>query len=224
MQLHANAALGPAGRRRLVGLIEQGHSLRAAAAALSVAPGHRPSLVAPLGRRRSGRAAPGVPAWPTAQAALTAHPGACRRPGGADPGRPRPDQPGPGAARPHLPAGPLDDLQGPCPPRPLAAAPAARGRSPAATSGPTGGPHPHRHRPPGALCARPGTARAAGRGSTSTPTRAWARPSSMWPSTTTAATPTSSSTPTSGRRTCAALPGAAPWPTSPSSASSRPRR
>ena len=38
MQLHANAALGLAGRRRLVGLIEQGHSLRAAAAALSVAP------------------------------------------------------------------------------------------------------------------------------------------------------------------------------------------
>jgi transposase InsO family protein len=38
MQLHANAALGLAGRRRLVGLIEQGHSIRAAAAALSVAP------------------------------------------------------------------------------------------------------------------------------------------------------------------------------------------
>ena len=38
MQLHANAALGLAGRRRLVGLIEQGHSIGAAAAALSVAP------------------------------------------------------------------------------------------------------------------------------------------------------------------------------------------
>jgi transposase-like protein len=38
MQLHANAALGLAGRRRLVGLVEQGHSLRAATAALSVAP------------------------------------------------------------------------------------------------------------------------------------------------------------------------------------------
>ncbi len=38
MQLHANAALGLAGRRRLVGLIEQGMSIRAAAAALSVAP------------------------------------------------------------------------------------------------------------------------------------------------------------------------------------------
>ena len=38
MQLHANAALGLAGRRRLVGLIDQGHSIRAAAAALSVAP------------------------------------------------------------------------------------------------------------------------------------------------------------------------------------------
>jgi transposase InsO family protein len=38
MQLHANAALGPAGRRRLVLLVEQGCSLRAAAAALNVAP------------------------------------------------------------------------------------------------------------------------------------------------------------------------------------------
>lgn len=38
MQLHANAALGLGGRRRLVGLIEQGHSIRAAAAALGVAP------------------------------------------------------------------------------------------------------------------------------------------------------------------------------------------
>jgi hypothetical protein len=38
MQLHANAALGLAGRRRLVVRIEQGHSIRAAAAALSVAP------------------------------------------------------------------------------------------------------------------------------------------------------------------------------------------
>jgi transposase InsO family protein len=38
MQLHANAALGLAGRRRLVLLVEHGHSLRAAAAALGVAP------------------------------------------------------------------------------------------------------------------------------------------------------------------------------------------
>ena len=38
MHLHANAALGLAGRRKLVGLIEQGHSIRAAAAALGVAP------------------------------------------------------------------------------------------------------------------------------------------------------------------------------------------
>lgn len=38
MQLHANAALGLAGRRRLVGLIEHGKSIRAAAAALGVAP------------------------------------------------------------------------------------------------------------------------------------------------------------------------------------------
>jgi transposase InsO family protein len=38
MHVHRNAALGLAGRRRLVALIEEGHSLRAAAAALSVAP------------------------------------------------------------------------------------------------------------------------------------------------------------------------------------------
>jgi transposase InsO family protein len=38
MHQHANAALGLAGRRKLVDLIEQGHSLRAAAAALRVAP------------------------------------------------------------------------------------------------------------------------------------------------------------------------------------------
>ena len=59
MQLHANAALGLAGRRRLVLLVEQGHSLRAAAAALSVAPAtahrwwHR-WRVAPVADRRSG--------------------------------------------------------------------------------------------------------------------------------------------------------------------------
>jgi transposase len=38
MHLHRNAALGLAGRRRLVRLVEEGHSLKAAAAALSVAP------------------------------------------------------------------------------------------------------------------------------------------------------------------------------------------
>lgn len=59
MHLHANAALGPAGRRRLVGLVEQGLSLRAAAAALSVAPAtahrwwHRWAAAGPA-ERRSG--------------------------------------------------------------------------------------------------------------------------------------------------------------------------
>src|SRR4051812_29222238 len=38
MGVHANAKLGPAGRRRLVWLMRQGSSERAAAAALSVAP------------------------------------------------------------------------------------------------------------------------------------------------------------------------------------------
>ena len=76
MQLHANAALGLAGRRRLVGLIEQGHSVRAAAAALSVAPAtahrwwHRWADAEPS---PTGHA---EPAWPTAPAAPTANPGA----------------------------------------------------------------------------------------------------------------------------------------------------
>ena len=38
MKVHANAALGPAGRRRLCELIDEGMTLRAAAAALNVAP------------------------------------------------------------------------------------------------------------------------------------------------------------------------------------------
>ncbi len=59
MQLHANAALGLAGRRRLVELVEQGRSLRAAATALGVAPAtahrwwHR-WAGADQGARRSG--------------------------------------------------------------------------------------------------------------------------------------------------------------------------
>ena len=38
MKVHANAALGPAGRIALVEAIESGMTLRAAAAALNVAP------------------------------------------------------------------------------------------------------------------------------------------------------------------------------------------
>ncbi len=38
MKIHANAALGPAGRIALCELIDQGMTLRAAAAALSVSP------------------------------------------------------------------------------------------------------------------------------------------------------------------------------------------
>ena len=74
MQLHANAALGLAGRRRLVDLIEQGQSIRAAAAALGVAPAtahrwwHRWAQAA-TPERTSGT-------WrPTARADLTAHRG-----------------------------------------------------------------------------------------------------------------------------------------------------
>src|SRR5829696_7295713 len=60
MQLHANAKLGPAGRRELVRRIGEGDTLRAAAAALGVAPAtahrwwHR-WLVAGVGERASGR-------------------------------------------------------------------------------------------------------------------------------------------------------------------------
>jgi transposase-like protein len=75
MRLHANAALGLAGRRRLVGLIEQGHSLRAAAAALGVSPAtahrwwHRWA-------RAGAPSARAAPAWPIARAPPIASPAA----------------------------------------------------------------------------------------------------------------------------------------------------
>ena len=151
MQLHANAALGLAGRRRLVGLIEQGHSLRAAAAALSVAPAtahrwwHRWAAAepagAPLGRLPGRSLEPPASLAAAPVAAQEAPILAARAQTNLGPGR-----------LAHLvPAGPLDDLEGPGPPRRLAPAPAARGRSGAATSGPGRAPYPHRHRPPGAL-------------------------------------------------------------------------
>ena len=121
MRLHANAALGLAGRRKLVGLIEQGHSLRAAAAALGVSPA--------TAHRWWHR-------WARAGAPLRTS-GACLADRSSPPHRqPRrlsdaqeapilaarqADQPGPGAPGPHLPAGPLDDLQGAGPPRALTA-------------------------------------------------------------------------------------------------------
>ena len=60
MQLHANAKLGPAGRRELVRRIEDGDTLRAAAAALNVAPATahrwwRRWLAATEAERTSGR-------------------------------------------------------------------------------------------------------------------------------------------------------------------------
>ena len=75
MRLHANAALGLAGRRKLVGLIEQGHSLRAAAAALGVSrpPPTAGGTAGPAPARPSARAAP---AWPIARAPPIASPAA----------------------------------------------------------------------------------------------------------------------------------------------------
>ena len=210
MQLHANAALGLAGRRRLVGLIERGHSIRAAAAALSVAPAtahrwwHR--WVAPI--RSPG---PAAPAWPTARAARTAHPAASQQPKRR---RSSPPAPRPTSARDASPT----SAGGPAPPSGRSWHRHGRSR--------------RRHQPqpltrryewsrPGALIhidtarlARfgPPGHRTRGRGAVDIhANEGMGAPSSTWPSTTTAATPTSSSTPTSGGHLCR-LPGAGPGP------------
>ena len=64
MELHANAKLGPAGRSELVRRIEEGDTLRAAAAAPQRGARDRPSLGGGAGKRplsRSAAAARGVP-------------------------------------------------------------------------------------------------------------------------------------------------------------------
>ena len=76
MRLHANAALGLAGRRRLVGLIEQGHSHEGRRGGPWRLAGHRPPLVAPLGRAPASPCAQAAPAWPIARAPPTASPAA----------------------------------------------------------------------------------------------------------------------------------------------------
>ena len=53
MDLHANAKLGPAGRRELVLAIEEGLSLRAAAAAFGISPATAHPLVASLAAGRA---------------------------------------------------------------------------------------------------------------------------------------------------------------------------
>ena len=114
MNIHAKAALGPAGRLALVEAIESGMTLRAAAAALNVAPAtaHRWWHRSPGGERRGARLgllASGPLLVPSPPA-----PPAERRRGGTDPARSPRDQPRARPARRDLPPRPLDDLEGAC--------------------------------------------------------------------------------------------------------------
>ena len=205
MHLHANAALGLAGRRRLVGLIEQGHSPQGRRGGPRRRPGDRPPLVAPLAGAERAPARRAAPALPTARADPTARPGGCGRDQEAPIlRRPRTRPTWARDAWPGSPAGPAR-RSGRCSrrhgrsrraPRPAAAHPPLRVGRPGALIHidtarlarfrPPRAPHPRTRRAP----AQP---------------TAPARSSSTSPSTITAATPTSSSTPTSERRTCAAF-------------------
>jgi hypothetical protein len=120
MDIHANAALGPAGGLALVQVIESGMTLRAAAAALNVSPATAHRLVASLARRRSGAASlgrlaarPALHTTPPAQAAIDGR-------GGADPEGAPTDRPWPRSPGGSLSSSPLDGLEGPPPPRALA--------------------------------------------------------------------------------------------------------
>ena len=112
MKVHANAALGPAGRLALVQAIESGMTLRAAAAALNVAPAtahrwwHRWRLADESGAPIRRLAAGSLLAPPPPAAAPQ------RRRGGADPARSPADQPRPRPPGGDLPRAPLDDLEG----------------------------------------------------------------------------------------------------------------
>ena len=202
MKVHGNAALGPAGRLALAEAIESGMTSEGGSCRLLRGAGDGPSLVAPLSaaseeERQVGQLASGptLHAPPPAPAALGGR-------GGADPARPPGDRPRPRPPGGDLPPRPLDDLEGACPPRALAAA----ARATAQTY------RRYEWSRPGALLhvdvarlarfERPGHAvtgdrdqdrrrEARQRGATSTCT-AW--------STTTAATPTSSSTETRAAR------------------------
>ncbi len=151
MKLHRNAALGIAGRRRLVMLIEAGLSQRQAAAEVGRVAGDGPSLgqalEGGLGQRARFGQGPVGPLEPPSPLAASAE----RRPGGADPGRPRGHQSGPGAPGPHLSPGPLDDLEGPLAPRPVASESGAAPAGAPLRVGPPGGAAPRRYGPPGAL-------------------------------------------------------------------------
>ena len=101
MKVHGNAALGPAGRLALVQAIESGMTLRAAAAALNVAPATAHAGGTAGGRQVSRSAARELASRPLLRAPPPAPPlYRCR--GGADPAGPPGDQP-----RPRPPGGDL---------------------------------------------------------------------------------------------------------------------
>jgi len=121
MKVHANAALGPAGRLALVEAIESGMTLRAAAAALNVAPAtahrwwHR-RLAATSTERESGawlRDRSSRPRRQPRRLTSAEEEPILRGPTG--------DEPGPGTAGRDLSPRPLDDLEGAAPSRSLTA-------------------------------------------------------------------------------------------------------
>ena len=110
MKVHGNAALGPAGRLALVKAIESGMTLRAAAAALNVAPA--------TAHRWWHR-------WRLASGSLFAPPSPAaapqRRRRGPDPAGSPADQPRSRSPGGNLPPGSLDDLEGALAPRAVSA-------------------------------------------------------------------------------------------------------
>lgn len=122
MKVHGNAALGPARRLALVQAIEAGDDVEGGTCRPWRGAGHSPRLVAPLadggGGGEAARQLPQGPLLAPAPPATAAH----RRRRGADPARPPRDRPGSRPPGRHLPPLALDDLEGPAPSRPFAAA------------------------------------------------------------------------------------------------------
>ena len=135
MDIHANAALGPAGRLALVEAIESGMTLRAAAAALNVAPAtahrwwHR-WLGADQEQRDSRTWLHDRPCTPHRQPRRLV-----RGRGGADPESTAPDRPRARSVGRNLPESALDDLEGPPSPRGSPGARAGSARPIVAMSG-----------------------------------------------------------------------------------------
>ena len=121
MYLHANAKLGLAGRLAVVRAIEEGLSIKAAAAAFSVA-GDRRSLVASLAGCRRRDWCPARPLEPSAEVAAAA----CGRAAGADLRLPPSDRLGSAACCRRDRVGALDGLEGAAPAWPVA--PGGRGQ------------------------------------------------------------------------------------------------